>query len=280
MARGWKLKNVIQQKLQEVMDEEVTTNTVPAPSETSQKQKMFDDDIIITPEMLERIERQERERQRSATPQSVSYDEPQGYAQSAVDDVVRNYDDDPSYQDWIKAQSEIPTNYDESQIPPPNEEDYYTQITPEENWEQFMAAPPPLPPDEPPVHNYGMQSDIEMPPKEPKNKKPAAAPTKPQDDDIMIDADMLETKSRQLYTVKEEFLKETLDKIFARLDLPAIKYINGSDVLIETGGDAPADMILVKPDGSELKVPLGEHEQTRLDDSVAEFEQMKGIDKE
>ena len=96
----------------------------------------------------------------------------------------------------------------------------------------------------------------------------------------MIDADMLETKSRQLYTVKEEFLKETLDKIFARLDLPAIKYINGSDVLIETGGDAPADMILVKPDGSELKVPLGEHEQTRLDDSVAEFEQMKGIDKE
>lgn len=278
MARGWKLKNVIQQKLQEVMDEEVTTNTVPAPSETSQKQKIFDDDIIITPEMLERIERQERERQRSATPQTVSYDEPQGYAQSAVDDVVRNYDDDPSYQDWIKAQSEIPTNYDESQIPPPNEEDYYTQITPEENWEQFMAAPPPLPPDEPPVHNYGMQSDIEMPPKEP--KKPATAPTKPQDDDIMIDADMLETKSRQLYTVKEEFLKETLDKIFARLDLPAIKYINGSDILIETGGDAPADMILVKPDGSELKVPLGEHEQTRLDDSVAEFEQMKGIDKE
>lgn len=278
MARGWKLKNVIQQKLQEVMDEEVTTNTVPAPSETSQKQKMFDDDIIITPEMLERIERQERERQRSATPQSVSYDEPQGYAQSAVDDVVRNYDDDPSYQDWIKAQSEIPTNYDESQIPPPNEEDYYTQITPEENWEQFMAAPPPLPPDEPPVYNYGMQNNIEMPPEEP--KKPAAAPTKPQDDDIMIDADMLETKSRQLYTVKEEFLKETLDKIFARLDLPAIKYINGSDVLIETGGDAPADMILVKPDGSELKVPLGEHEQTRLDDSVAEFEQMKGIDKE
>ena len=280
MARGWKLKNVIQQKLQEVMDEEVTTNTVPAPSETSQKQKMFDDDIIITPEMLERIERQERERQRSATPQTVSYDEPQGYAQSAVDDVVRNYDDDPSYQDWIKAQSEIPTNYDESQIPPPNEEDYYTQITPEENWEQFMAAPPPLPPDEPPVHNYGMQNDIEMPPKEPKNKKPAVAPTKPQDDDIMIDADMLETKSRQLYTVKEEFLKETLDKIFARLDLPAIKYINGSDILIETGGDALADMILVKPDGSELKVPLGEHEQTRLDDSVAEFEQMKGIDKE
>ena len=278
MARGWKLKNVIQQKLQEVMDEEVTTNTVPAPSETSQKQKMFDDDIIITPEMLERIERQERERQRSATPQSVSYDEPQGYAQSAVDDVVRNYDDDPSYQDWIKAQSEIPTNYDESQIPPPNEEDYYTQITPEENWEQFMAAPPPLPPDEPPVYNYGMQNNIEMPPEEP--KKPATTPTKPQDDDIMIDADMLETKSRQLYTVKEEFLKETLDKIFARLDLPAIKYINGSDVLIETGGDAPADMILVKPDGSELKVPLGEHEQTRLDDSVAEFEQMKGIDKE
>ena len=278
MARGWKLKNVIQQKLQEVMDEEVTTNTVPAPSETSQKQKMFDDDIIITPEMLERIERQEREHQRSATPQTVSYDEPQGYAQSAVDDVVRNYDDDPSYQDWIKAQSEIPTNYDESQIPPPNEEDYYTQITPEENWEQFMAAPPPFPPDEPPIHNYGMQSDIEMPPKEP--KKPAITPTKPQDDDIMIDADMLETKSRQLYTVKEEFLKETLDKIFARLDLPAIKYINGSDILIETGGDAPADMILVKPDGSELKVPLGEHEQTRLDDSVAEFEQMKGIDKE
>ena len=278
MARGWKLKNVIQQKLQEVMDEEVTTNTVPAPSETSQKQKMFDDDIIITPEMLERIERQERERQRSATTQTVSYDKPQGYAQSAVDDVVRNYDDDPSYQDWMKAQSEIPTDYDESQIPPPNEEDYYTQITPEENWEQFMAAPPPLPPDEPPVHNYGMQSDIEMPPKEP--KKPVAAPTKPQDDDIMIDADMLETKSRQLYTVKEEFLKETLDKIFARLDLPAIKYINGSDILIETGGDAPADMILVKPDGSELKVPLGEHEQTRLDDSVAEFEQMKGIDKE
>ena len=278
MARGWKLKNVIQQKLQEVMDEEVTTNTVPAPSETSQKQKMFDDDIIITPEMLERIERQERERQRSATPQTVSYDEPQGYAQSAVDDVVRNYDDDPSYQDWIKAQSEIPTNYDESQIPPPNEEDYYTQITPEENWEQFMAAPPPLPPDEPPVYNYGMQNNIEMPPEEP--KKPATTPTKPQDDDIMIDADMLETKSRQLYTVKEEFLKETLDKIFARLDLPAIKYINGSDVLIETGGDAPADMILVKPDGSELKVPLGEHEQTRLDDSVAEFEQMKGIDKE
>ncbi len=277
MARGWKLKNVIQQKLQEVMDEEVTANSVPAPSETSQKQKMFDDDIIITPEMLERIERQERESQRSAAPQTVSYDEPQGYAQSAVDDMVRNYDDDPSYQDWIKAQSEIPTDYDESQIPPPNEEDYYTQITPEENWEQFMAAPPPPPPDEPPVHNYGMQSDVEMPPKEP--KKPAAVPTKPQDDDIMIDADMLETKSRQLYTVKEEFLKETLDKIFARLDLPAIKYIDGSDILIETGGDAPADMILVKPDGSELKVPLGEHEQTRLDDSVAEFEQMKGIDK-
>ena len=251
MARGWKLKNVIQQKLQEVMDEEVTANSVPAPSETSQKQKMFDDDIIITPEMLERIERQERERQKSATPQTVPYDEPQGYAQSAVDDMVRNYDDD-----------------------------YYAQITPEENWEQFMAAPPPLPPDEPPAHNYGMQSDIEMPePPKKEPKKPAAAPTKPQDDDIMIDADMLETKSRQLYTVKEEFLKETLDKIFARLDLPAIKYINGSDILIETGGDAPADMILVKPDGSELKVPLGEHEQTRLDDSVAEFEQMKGIDK-
>lgn len=358
MARGWKMKNIIQQKLQEVMGEE--TPVSPEEEERRAKEiaaaraRTFDDDIIITPEMLaeaegrsrgmshdeqmqaqfesmfaedhnsfvravaQRIEEQKNEPQMNvdnAPPvqqnnmtvrekeeqeylmqrqqeleemQKLAIEQQEAWLRS--DNGVPDYESDPNFQEWMQAQKDTPYDIDESSIPPePDEEAYYSNLPPDD-WQPAPTASAPVPPVPPDNNNppiYGTQGEMQMPPDESKpNKNPPSTPKpfnfnkKPVDDDIMIDADMLEEKpTRQLYTVKEEFLKETLDKIFARLDLPAIKYINGSDVLIETGGDAPADLILVKPDGGELKVPLGEHEQNKLDDSVAEFEQSKGLDK-
>ena len=302
MARGWKLKSVIQQKLQEVMEAE----DIPV----SPDERRFDDDIIITPEMLTETNKtrntdnrtqpeSEEEALARLVQQMNERHKSQQSAPSLADDDRQNWDDDPNFQEWMQAQRNIPFEIDESQIPPETDEPYYNSI-PEEAWQTMPARPPlkdpPKPPDsssptlaftppndppKPPVHNIQQQGQYQKPPKD-DPKKPAPKPSKSKkDDDIMIDVDMLEEKpTRQLYTVKEEFLEEVLKKAFERLDLPAINYINGSDILIETGGDAPADLIVVKPDGGELKVPLGEHEQTKLDDSVAEFEQMKGLDKE
>ena len=100
------------------------------------------------------------------------------------------------------------------------------------------------------------------------------------DDEILIEPEML--TGRRSYVIKEDYLDELIDKIFSRLDIPAIEYKAKLDdvkeVIVETGGGLPANLAIITGKDGVVDVPLGNHEQKKLDDTVEIVD--KNVDKE
>lgn len=122
-------------------------------------------------------------------------------------------------------------------------------------------------PDEPP-----------MPPES--EPQPAPEPKEQKDNQIMITSEMI--TGRKSYAISQDYLDEILDKIFERLDIPAVEFKTKAEsvkeVIVETGGNAPTALSLVTDKGIE-EVPLGTNERNQLDNSLDEYEK-NNVDKE
>ena len=180
--------------------------------------------------------------------------------------------------DRIQYQNIPPNDYfpDDADVPP--EEEDRTQYY-EEDYGDFSDYPETVIPyeelynDTPPVRNINSPS--------PAPSSPAAPSAKTiKDDEILIEPEML--TGRRSYVIKEDYLDELIDKIFSRLDVPAIEYKAKLDdvkeVIVETGDGLPANLAIVTGKDGVVDVPLGNHEQEKLDDTVEIVD--KNVDKE
>ena len=180
--------------------------------------------------------------------------------------------------DRIQYQNIPPNDYfpDDADVPP--EEEDRTQYY-EEDYGDFSDYPETVIPyeelynDTPPVRNINSPS--------PAPSSPAAPSAKTiKDDEILIEPEML--TGRRSYVIKEDYLDELIDKIFSRLDVPAIEYKAKLDdvkeVIVETGDGLPANLAIVTGKDGVVDVPLGNHEQEKLEDTVEIVD--KNVDKE
>ncbi|MBR0540593.1 MAG: hypothetical protein IJK26_00080 [Clostridia bacterium] len=99
-------------------------------------------------------------------------------------------------------------------------------------------------------------------------KKPEPKQDKPQkDNEIFITPDMI--TGRKTYSVSQDYIDSMLDKIFERLEIPAIEF-EVKELIVETGGNIESDLIAVSNKGEMKRVPLGENEQIQLDETMDE----------
>lgn len=154
------------------------------------------------------------------------------------------------------------SHYDESNIPP--EESEY-DVYPEMDYGNVHINAEQIPPD---------MYDNSMPPPEPPR------PQRQRDDSILIDSEMI--TGRKTYSIKEDYIDDLIDKIFERLDIPAIQFevkaANVREITVEAGANEPPSLALVTTEGIE-EVPLGEHEQETLENAINEFERTNDKEK-
>ena len=202
-------------------------------------------------------------------------------AEEMYDDFVQPapiVESEAEFIDRIQYQNIPPNDYfpDDADVPP--EEEDRTQYY-EEDYGDFSDYPETVIPyeelynDTPPVRNINSPS--------PAPSSPAAPSAKTiKDDEILIEPEML--TGRRSYVIKEDYLDELIDKIFSRLDVPAIEYKAKLDdvkeVIVETGDGLPANLAIVTGKDGVVDVPLGNHEQEKLDDTVEIVD--KNVDKE
>ena len=202
-------------------------------------------------------------------------------AEEMYDDFVQPapiVESEAQFIDRIQYQNIPPNDYfpDDADVPP--EEEDRTQYY-EEDYGDFSDYPETVIPyeelynDTPPVRNINSPS--------PAPSSPAAPSAKTiKDDEILIEPEML--TGRRSYVIKEDYLDELIDKIFSRLDVPAIEYKAKLDdvkeVIVETGDGLPANLAIVTGKDGVVDVPLGNHEQEKLDDTVEIVD--KNVDKE
>ena len=180
--------------------------------------------------------------------------------------------------DRIQYQNIPPNDYfpDDADVPP--EEEDRTQYY-EEDYGDFSDYPETVIPYEELYNDTQTVRNISSP--SPAPSSPVAPPAKTiKDDEILIEPEML--TGRRSYVIKEDYLDELIDKIFSRLDVPAIEYKAKLDdvkeVIVETGGGLPANLAIVTGKDGVVDVPLGNHEQEKLDDTVEIVD--KNVDKE
>ena len=175
--------------------------------------------------------------------------------------------------DRIQHQNIPPDDYFPDDADAPPEEEDRTQYY-EEDYNDFSGYSETAIPYEELYNNAPIVQNISSP-------SPAAPPAKAiKDDEILIEPEML--TGRRSYVIKEDYLDELIDKIFSRLDIPAIEYKAKLDdvkeVIVETGGGLPANLAIVTGKDGVVDVPLGSHEQEKLDDTVEIVD--KNADKE
>lgn len=99
-------------------------------------------------------------------------------------------------------------------------------------------------------------------------KRPEPKQEKTQkDDEIFITPEMI--TGRKTYAISQDYIDSMLDKIFERLDIPAIEF-EVKELIVETGGNIESDLIAVTNKGEMKRVPLGENEQAQLDETMDE----------